>query len=136
MEKTKLRTPDFCSISQLLPMQHCYNIYGKIVELKVEKKENVRGDEIVIATGVLADSSGKVNFRLKNEHTKLLKKDAVIALRNGRANLVDEYLLLELDKFGKVTSEPDQKITPNLTNDVSGCKWRKQKVDQKDKEKK
>lgn len=134
MEKTKLRKPNFCAIKELKPMQHCYNIKGQIVELEVEKKENVRGDEIVIATGVLADNSGKVRFRLKNEHTKLLKKDAVIALRNGRANLVDEFLLLELDKFGKVTSEPDEKITPNLTNDVSGCRWRKEKVEDKKKE--
>jgi hypothetical protein len=42
-------------------------------------------------------------MQIDNAH--LVSKGSVIALRNGRSEVVQEHIRLELDKFGKVTLE-------------------------------
>ena len=103
METKTLKKPVFIKINQLEPIKHCYNIYCQVMDVTVTKSENSRGQEQVVAEGVVADETGCVKFRLRNEHTTHIKKGAVIALRNGRSNIVDDTILLDLDKFGKVS---------------------------------
>ena len=40
------------------------------------------------------------------ENVDKVKDGDIIALRNGRSEVVDEHIRLELDKFGKVSQEP------------------------------
>ena len=50
-----------------------------------------------------------------------------IAIRNGKSNVVDEHILLDLDKFGRITLEPEQNIQPNTDNNISDEVWDKRK---------
>ena len=43
----------------------------------------------------------------------------MIALRNGKSNVVDEHIMLDLDRFGKVSLEPQIKLTPNTEFNIS-----------------
>jgi len=68
--KTK---PVFGKIKDIRPGVHCYNIYGVITKLSIETTTTNRGDTYEIATGVITDNTGSANFKLKGDHTKLLK---------------------------------------------------------------
>ena len=48
----------------------------------------------------------------KSDNAHLVSKGSVIALRNGRSEVVQEHIRLELDKFGKVTLESVSNLTP------------------------
>lgn len=114
-------------MKDIKPGVHCYNVYCKVVEVEITETESTRGDTIITALGVVADETGCANFRLRNDHCKLIKKGENIAIRNGKSNVVDEHILLDLDKFGRITSEPDQDIKPNLDNNISEEVWDKRK---------
>jgi hypothetical protein len=40
-----------------------------------------------------------------------VKADMILSIRNGRSEVVDEHIRLEVDKFGKVMEEPEVPIT-------------------------
>ena len=100
-------------------------MYGVITELKVESVKSQKGEDVKIATGKLADETGCIEFKLRNEHVENLKEKKVVAFRNGKSILDDECIHLELDKFGKVTEEPDVKINAKNTPNHSEQKWEK-----------
>jgi hypothetical protein len=52
---------------------------------------------------VVADESGAANAFFKGDNAKLIKKDAVIAIRNGKIRLVKGHISLEVDIFGRIT---------------------------------
>ena len=57
----------------------------------------------------------------------------IVAIRNGKSNVVDEHILLEIDRFGKVSIESDDKVkAANTNNNISAATWEK-KVPGKDK---
>ena len=64
---------------------------------------------------------------MRNDHCKVIKKGVTIAIRNGKSNVVDEHILLDLDKFGRITLEPEQNIQPNTDNNISDEVWDKRK---------
>lgn len=76
-----------------------------------------------VATGVMGDDTGCFNFRLRNEHVEHIKKGATVCLRNYKCNVIDEHILLELDRFGKVTVESGHDIKPNNENNISDQSW-------------
>ena len=60
------------------------------------------------------------------DHAKLVKEGATIALRNGKSNVVNEHILLEMDRFGKVSVEDDSKVkSTNIEKNISGATWEK-----------
>ena len=97
------------------------------MEVDLTETESTRGELITTALGVVADETGCANFRLRNDHCKDIKKGAIIAIRNGKSNVIDEHILLDLDKFGRITLEPEQKIEVNLDNNISEAQWDKRK---------
>ena len=48
---------------------------------------------------------------LISENAKKVKEGDIVAFRNGRADVIDEHIRLEIDKFGKVTHEVSYMIT-------------------------
>jgi hypothetical protein len=52
---------------------------------------------------VVGDETGSANAFFKGDNVKLIKKDSVIAIRNGKIRLVKGHLSLEVDIFGRVT---------------------------------
>ncbi len=126
MNNEGLSKPNFCKLEDIRPGVHCYNVYCVVVACEIMETTTPRGDKLVIATGKVGDETGTLDFKLKNEHTKLLKVGSTIALRNGKSNVIEECILLELDKFGKV-SEETLKINNAEKPNLSLQKWKKVK---------
>jgi ssDNA-binding replication factor A large subunit len=59
-----------------------------------------------MAEGTVGDETGSAEFRFVGDWIDKLSEGRVIAIRNGRANVIKEYLRLEIDIFGKVSVEP------------------------------
>merc|ERR1719337_191279 len=106
----KLMKPNFSNVNEIRAGRHCYNIYCKIVEMKVSDITKFNGETIKVCDGVVGDESGCANFRLVGDNVDKVAKDMVISLRNGRSEVVDEHIRLEVDKLGKVQQESDVEI--------------------------
>ena len=104
-----LKKPVFSKIAQIGPAKHCYNVYGVVMEAKPAQRET-RNGPIKGVEGVVADESGSANFRFIGEQFAWIAPGKTIAIRNGMSNVVEEHILLEVDKFGRVTEEKDVKI--------------------------
>merc|ERR1711976_544932 len=86
----RLQKPTFCNINEIKAGRHCYNVYCQVVKLNCSEITKFNGEVIRIADGVVGDDTGVDNF----------KEEMVIAIRNGRSEVVDEHIRLEVDKFG------------------------------------
>merc|ERR1712048_991886 len=110
MSNQPLMKPNFSRIEEIKAGRHCFNIYGRIVEMKKSEITKFNGETIKICDGVIADESGCANFRLVGDNVDKVQENMVISMRNGRSEVVDEHIRLEVDKFGKVQAEPSVNI--------------------------
>merc|ERR1712039_973524 len=101
----RLQKPIFFKINEIKAGRHCYNIYCKVTEVKVSEITKFNGEVIRICDGVVGDETAIANFRLVGENVDKVKQDMIISIRNGRSEVVDEHVRLEVDKFGKVQEE-------------------------------
>merc|ERR1712032_582780 len=106
----RLQKPTFCKVTDIKAGRHCYNVYCKVIELNASEITKFNGEVIRIADGVLGDETGVANFRLVGDNVDKVKVDQAISIRNGRSEVVDEHIRLEVDKFGKVQEEPEKNI--------------------------
>merc|ERR1712072_1392671 len=106
----KLMKPNFSNVNEIRAGRHCFNIYCKVIELTTSDITKFNGETIKVCDGVVGDESGCANFRLVGDNVDKVAKDMVISLRNGRSEVVDEHIRLEVDKFGKVQPEAEVKI--------------------------
>merc|ERR1712228_620918 len=74
---------------------------------KMSEITKFNGEVIRICDGVVGDDSAVANFRLVGENVDKIENGMVISIRNGRSEVVDEHIRLEVDKFGKVQEEKD-----------------------------
>jgi len=51
-----------------------------------------------------------IDFRLVGDNVDKIAQNMVISIRNGRSEVVDEHIRLEVDKFGKVQEEKETTI--------------------------
>merc|ERR1711988_1419147 len=120
MNNQKLMKPVFSKMSEIRAGRHCYNVYVRVVEMNVSEINKFNGETIKICDGVVGDETACSNFRLVGDNIDKIKKDMVISLRNGRSEVVDEHIRLEVDKFGKVQEEPDVTISnPKTEENIS-----------------
>ena len=106
--QAKLQKPIFCKVADLKPGKHCYNVYCKVMKVNQSEITKFNGEVVVIADGVVGDETGVANFRLVGDNVNKVKEGSIVSFRNGRSEVVDEHIRLEIDKFGKVTDEPDK----------------------------
>ena len=124
----QLRKPEFIKINQIQPVQHCYHVYCKVVSANHSETVGFNGKAISVVEGVVADETGSANFKLTGQNAKLIETGKVIALRNGRSNIVDEHLILELDQFGRCTEENDVNMKAvNTEKNISAALWERKK---------
>merc|ERR1712224_408942 len=90
--------------------RHCYNVYCRVVELNTSELTKFNGEVIRIADGIVGDETAISNFRLVGDNVDKVKPEMVISIRNGRSEVVDEHIRLEVDKFGKIQEEPEVTI--------------------------
>ena len=67
---------------------------------------------------IVADETGSASAFFKGDNAKLIKKDSVIAIRNGKIRIVKGHISLEVDIFGRITEEKVE-IKPNTTVNIS-----------------
>merc|ERR1711862_829293 len=111
----RLQKPYFCKINDIKPGRHCYNVYCQVLSVNASEITKFNGEVIRIADGVVGDETGVANFRLVGENCDLVKESQCISIRNGRSEVVDEHIRLEVDKFGKISSE--EKTFASVKND-------------------
>ena len=123
MQNTLVK-PEFIKISDIRPGVHCYHIYAKIVSAGRSQTTQKSGKKVQVVEGVLADDSGCANFRFCGAHAMNLTVGSTVAVRNGRSNLVDGHLLLELDQFGRVNKVPSSPLKQvNVDHNISNVFW-------------
>ena len=84
---------------------------------------------LLTTPGVLISDLMQVSLE---EQAQNIKDGAVVAIRNGKSNVVNEHIMLEVDRFGKVTLESDDSVkSTNTSNNISQATWEK-KVPKKD----
>ena len=123
--------PQFCTVSQIGAGHHCYNVYVKVVKATPSSFTRPSGDVVKIVEGVVADSTGCANFRFDGENVGLIKEGDIIAIRNGRSQVVSDHIRLEVDKFGRITKEDAKNVSGqvNTTNDISSVPYERKKRD-------
>ena len=118
-----LKKPQFIKIKDIGPGKHCYHVLATVVEAKASDKETHNG-LVKIIEGVVGDESGCANFRFTAEQAPWVQAGKTIAIRNGLSSVVFEHILLEVDKFGRVTEEKDVKIEKvNSENNISKTQY-------------
>lgn len=123
MQKS-LKTPEFIKISEIRPGVHCYHAYAKIISANKYEIQKPNGRGLQILEGVLADDTSCANFKFTGAHANNISVGSVIAIRNGRSNLVDGHILLELDRFGRVSKGNASLIKDvNLEQSISTAVW-------------
>lgn len=120
-----LKKPQFIKIKEIGPGKHCYHVYATVVEAKTSEKETHNGP-VKIIEGVVGDETGCANFRFSADQAAWVQAGKTVAIRNGLSSVVNEHILLEVDKFGRVTEEKDVKIDKvNSENNISKTSYLK-----------
>ncbi len=75
------------------------------------------------AEALVGDEYGCVKLWVKNEQLDVVKENAIITIRNAHANVVNEHLRLEVDRWGKI--EPSSQKVDNLktSNNLSDIEY-------------
>ena len=60
--------------------------------------------------GTIGDETGCADFRLNINHVKDLKEGITVAFRNGKCIMNDNKILLEVDRFGKISVEDAEHV--------------------------
>jgi len=105
----QLKKPQFSKVKQIDAGKHCYNVYGRILESKFSEKEAKNGP-LKVVEGVIGDETGVANFKFIGENANIIQTGKVYAIRNGLSSVVNEHILLEVDRFGRVTEEKEVNI--------------------------
>ena len=134
MAETQLKVPVFVTIKDILPGKHCYNVYAKVISFTESERVGKNGEKVKVIEGTVADETSAAQFKFVGDHTKLIAPNAVIAIRNGRSSVINEHIVLELDKFGRVSLENGRKIdAPNTSTNISDQKYEKRSTAHKGK---
>ena len=122
----ELRKPTFSRIADIGPGGHCYHVYGKIVKATHSEINRISGDKVKIVEGVIADESGSANFHFEGVNADIVTQGITVAIRNGRSEVVEEHIRLELDKFGKLTKEESSLVkSTNERSNISDTPYEK-----------
>eukprot|EP01017_Pseudomicrothorax_dubius_P010958 TRINITY_DN139_c0_g1_i3.p2 TRINITY_DN139_c0_g1~~TRINITY_DN139_c0_g1_i3.p2 ORF type:complete len:143 (-),score=49.48 TRINITY_DN139_c0_g1_i3:570-998(-) len=116
-QKRPLRKPKFDRIIDLKPGVHGFNVYAKVKEATQSEVTRQDGTKLKIAECVVGDTTACVRARIVGDFADLVKDGAVIAIRNGRSEVFKEHMRLEIDRWGKITAEPNQQIGEINTNE-------------------
>lgn len=112
---SQLAKPQFGKVADLVHGRSGFNVYVKVVS--AETTQSKEGNHTFVKA-VVADETGAANAFFKGDSAKLINKGAVIAIRNGRIRFIKNHISLEIDIFGRITSETVE-IKENTTNNIS-----------------
>eukprot|EP00349_Pseudokeronopsis_sp_Brazil_P007306 CAMPEP_0202955546 /NCGR_PEP_ID=MMETSP1396-20130829/93_1 /ASSEMBLY_ACC=CAM_ASM_000872 /TAXON_ID= /ORGANISM="Pseudokeronopsis sp., Strain Brazil" /LENGTH=142 /DNA_ID=CAMNT_0049672181 /DNA_START=15 /DNA_END=443 /DNA_ORIENTATION=- len=121
--KGQLSKPVFITTKQLEPGIRV-NMHLKVHSVEVTRERMTYDGEMQrYANVVVGDEHGCCNLYAKNEQLDVIKKGAVITVRNCHANVFQEHLRLEVDKWGKVEASSQNIPSVNLSVNHSDVEY-------------
>lgn len=108
MSERTLNKPQFVKVKDLERHRSGYNVIVRIVSVTEKEIETKSGEKIKMIDCVVADETGSAKAFFKGDNAKYIKKDNVIAIRNGVKRIIKGHISLEVDLFGRVTEEKDE----------------------------
>mmetsp|Transcript_12778 Transcript_12778/g.10921 ORF Transcript_12778/g.10921 Transcript_12778/m.10921 type:complete len:163 (-) Transcript_12778:376-864(-) len=121
---TQLTKPVFIKAKQLKPGQHGYNVYLRVEDVQRDKATRADGSTLEIAEALCGDETASVRVRAIGDNASKLIKGKLIAIRNGRSEVFKERMRLEIDRWGRITDEPNAKIeTVNVKDNLSDIEY-------------
>ena len=127
METRRLESPRYTKIADIRPGVHCYFVYGKVVKAETTEITRISGDKVKICEGVIADDSGCAKFHFEGESADAVSTGITVSIRNGRSEVVDDFIRLEVDKFGKIAKEDASVVkSADQSNNISTVAYERQ----------
>jgi hypothetical protein len=77
----------------------------------------------LVANEKLLDSYYTIKVNDKEEKIIIIRESAVITVRNCHANVVDEHLRLEVDKWAKIEPSLEKIASVNTANNLSDTEY-------------
>jgi len=119
-----LRKPQFVSVDKIRPGANGFNVYLKVQQVNFEKATKVDGTTLEIADALCGDETGCVKVRAIGENAAKFQVGKIVAIRNGRSVVFKERLRLEIDRWGKITSESGVDVKDvNTKNNLSDVEY-------------
>ena len=123
MEGKQLKKPVFIHCGQLEPGTRV-NMHLKVHSIKIVKEiKRYDGQIVKFAECLVGDPHGCVIFWAKNEQLDNIKEGGEITVRNAHANVVQEHLRLEVDRWGKVETSNVHIDTVKTANNLSDVEY-------------
>ncbi len=121
--KPALKKPVFITTKEVDPGTRV-NMHLKVHSVNITR-ERLRFDntKMIMADCVVGDQYGCVTFNAKNEQLDIIKEGSVITVRNAHANVVNEHLKLEVDRWGKIENSSVDIPSVDLKNDLSAVEY-------------
>mmetsp|Transcript_8485 Transcript_8485/g.14268 ORF Transcript_8485/g.14268 Transcript_8485/m.14268 type:complete len:138 (-) Transcript_8485:99-512(-) len=101
-EPIVLKKPVFITMKDLNPGTRV-TMHLKVESVTVTRERmRYEGNMSRQANCIVGDEHGCVNLVARDEQLDLVKPGALITIRNAHANVVDEHLRIEIDKWAKI----------------------------------
>ncbi len=75
------------------------------------------------AIATVGDAHGSARLLLRDAQVDLVKEGVVITIRNAHANVKDEHLRLEVDRWAKIEVSTQKIDSVNTANNVSDIEY-------------
>lgn len=87
------------------------------------EKKRYDGTQIRQAEAIIGDQYGCVKLIARDNQLDIIKEGSVITVRNAHANVVNEHLRLEVDRWGKIEASKERVESVNTANNLSDVEY-------------
>ena len=87
------------------------------------EKKRYDGTQIRQAEAIIGDQYGCVKLIARDNQLDIIKEGSVITVRNAHANVVNEHLRLEVDRWGKIEPSKERVESVNTANNLSDVEY-------------
>lgn len=87
------------------------------------EKKRYDGTQIRQAEAIIGDQYGCVKLIARDNQLDIIKEGATITVRNAHANVVNEHLRLEVDRWGKIEASKERVESVNTANNLSDVEY-------------
>ena len=87
------------------------------------EKKRYDGTQIRQAEVLVGDQYGCVKLIARDSQLDIIKEGSVITVRNAHANVVNEHLRLEVDRWGKIEASKEKVDSVNTANNLSDVEY-------------
>ncbi len=87
------------------------------------EKKRYDGTQIRQAEAIVGDQYGCVKLIAKDNQLDVIKEGAVIVVRNAHANVVNEHLRVEIDRWGKIEPSTEKIEKVNTSSNLSDVEY-------------